>query len=360
MNWKIIITTLFLSIVPTFASYAAEETTQVMIELDAETDQSDSYAPNVKAKYELTLKNKLGPSWVRVKFKLSKKNVKENFTEENLSVLPGWVKRGDYYYYIYKADARTDIPVVDGCTIPDVSKGVKNMSVTVTVDADAVQYDAFAPDFDKENPWEGAEIKHSTRTSGSHSSTTNKNQIHVYSSPQETGTASKGNWEFTEGKVRQWKYKDSNGNYVKDGWVYIYNPYSKDENKHNWFHFDSNGNMSIGWYKASDSQWYYTCENSNGNLGTLIKGWHEDTQDGHKYYMDPKNGIMLSGWQQIDGKNYYFTSLDEVPQQTWIWDTGIGKWLYKLIGYKSYGAMYINEKTPDGKTVDVNGVEVAE
>ena len=60
--------------------------------------------------------------------------------------------------------------------------------------------------------------------------------------------------------------------------------------------------MTVGWYQASDALWYYTSEVSDGNLGMLIKGWHKDGQDGKWYFLDRRTGIMLSGWQEIDGK----------------------------------------------------------
>lgn len=41
----------------------ASETSQVAIELDAETDGAEEYFPGSTAGYRLTLKNKLGPSW---------------------------------------------------------------------------------------------------------------------------------------------------------------------------------------------------------------------------------------------------------------------------------------------------------
>ena len=36
-------------------------------------------------------------------------------------------------------------------------------------------------------------------------------------------------------------------------------------------------------------------------------------------------------------------------------DSGLGEWIYEQLGYRSYGSMYVNEKTPDGQWVDKNG-----
>ncbi len=72
-----------------------------------------------------------------------------------------------------------------------------------------------------------------------------------------------------------------------------------------------------------------------------------------------KTGIMLSGWQEIDGQSYYFAAISEVPEQTWFWrlfgDTGFGRWAYERLGYRSYGSMYAGEKTQDGQRVDKEG-----
>lgn len=96
----------------------ASETSQVAIELDAETDGAEEYFPGSTAGYRLTLKNKLGPSWVRVKFRFSRKGLNAPFSDKNLMILKGWEKHGEYYYYTKKAEARTDIPVTDGILIP--------------------------------------------------------------------------------------------------------------------------------------------------------------------------------------------------------------------------------------------------
>ena len=50
-----------------------------------------------------------------------------------------------------------------------------------------------------------------------------------------------------------------------------------------------------------------------------------------------------------------------MPKQTWFWkalgDTGLGKWVYEYLGYKSFGSMYVNEQTPDGQKVNEAGMK---
>lgn len=340
-----------------FPAFAAE-TSQVAVELDVETDGAEAYLPGTEAGYKVTLKNKLGPSWIRVRFAFARKGLDSAFSDGNLEILDGWKKHGDYYYYERKAEARTDIPVVGSLRIPEADYIPTEANVTVTVDADAVQYSAFRPDFSREDPWEGAEITHSASSSdpGGHGSYTPSPVMRLYSSPQEKADASTGHWELVDAERHVWKYHDSRGNYAKDGWIYVLNPYSPEKNQYDWFHFGEDGVMTFGWYRATDTVWYYTHETSDGNLGKLETGWHDDLQDGRRYYLDLKTGIMLSGWQEIDGRNYYFARTTDIPKQTWFWNTGIGKWIYDVIGLKSYGSMYVNEETPDGFWVDAAGI----
>ena len=67
---------------------------------------------------------------------------------------------------------------------------------------------------------------------------------------------------------------------------------------------------------------------------------------------------MLTGWQKIGEKYYYFATADDIPKQTWFFQTNVGKWLYDAIGFRSYGSMYQNERTPDGRLVDAEGAYI--
>ena len=75
-----------------------------------------------------------------------------------------------------------------------------------------------------------------------------------------------------------WWYSTNNGSYYKDTLAYIDN---------NIYRFDERGYMITGWYLE---------EHRNTN-GSLYKEWS---------YFDPVSGARLEGWQQIDGKWYYF------------------------------------------------------
>ncbi len=338
---------------------------QVVIELEAVSEEKEHYLPKEQADYTVVLKNKLGPSWLRVKFTFTGKNVDRTFSDKSLNIQDGWIKQGDYFYYTKKAEAYTDYTIVKGVKIPDVVPSGEGASVTVSVYGEAVQYDGFRPDFASKEPWKGAEVKHASQVSGtsprrSPGSSFTAKPITLYSSPQEKGNSMEGRWELADAGSHSWKYQNSNGNYAKNGWIYVKNPYGHNKEQYDWFHFDKDGIMTVGWYRTDGGVWYYCHEVSDGNLGKLVKGWHEDSQDGKKYYLDKKTGIMLSGWQEIDGHSYYFTAVSEAPKQTWFWkrfgDTGFGKWVYGNLGYRSYGSMYVNERTPDGQRVNEEGI----
>ena len=53
-----------------------------------------------------------------------------------------------------------------------------------------------------------------------------------------------------------------------------------------WFHLESDGKMDTGWFKDTDGSWYFLCDGKD--YGAL--------------------GVMKTGWQQVDGKWYYFNT----------------------------------------------------
>ena len=69
----------------------------------------------------------------------------------------------------------------------------------------------------------------------------------------------------------------------------------------------------------------------------MLVGWFKDT-DGLMYYLWPYSdnllGHMLTGWQHIDGKWYYFNTQSDGTR----------------------GAMYVSRRTPDGYYVGADGV----
>ena len=149
----------------------------------------------------------------------------------------------------------------------------------------------------------------------------------------------------------KWVYVLPNGTWGSGGWMYLYNPFSPDKTKGGWFCFDDKGALRSGWVQAPDGGWYFCNSRNDGNFGKMESGWHSDTADGNTYYMDPVTGRMQTGWKQIDGKWHYFSTENDVPRGNRT-ENGV----QNQPGARSHGAMYRNEKTPDGYTVDENGV----
>lgn len=123
----------------------------------------------------------------------------------------------------------------------------------------------------------------------------------------------KGTWKQAEDGT--WRFTDSAGKVYANVWAAVQNPYanpSAGQQAFDWFRFNENGDMLIGWYyDAAEGFWYYLNPISDNTLGK-----------------------MITGWVVIDGYYYYFNE--------------------KSDGHK--GRMYRDEITPDGYQVDKNGV----
>ena len=63
---------------------------------------------------------------------------------------------------------------------------------------------------------------------------------------------------------------------------------------------------------------------------------------------------MLSGWQVIDGKEYYLAPVPE--ESTYDYDSVQNRWIRKSdAAYRPYGSMYISATTPDNRRVGADG-----
>lgn len=146
--------------------------------------------------------------------------------------------------------------------------------------------------------------------------------------------------------ISRWYFFDAKSTMVT-GWM-------QDPSTGNWYYMNTGkgeleGQMVLGWVLDTNTNlWYYMDENN----GVMTRGWHHDPQDGRWYYMN-NSGAMLTGWQHIGGKDYFFNP--EVPAPTYEWNNSDMKWDYVKTSSRPYGSMYENEKTPDGYTVNANG-----
>lgn len=216
------------------------------------------------------------------------------------------------------------------------------------------------PKPDETKPSESEAIKPTrpTHSGGGSSSSSSDRAINsiMYEQPDPSLTKGiDGTWEHVSEEKQQWRFRFSNGTYAKNGWLYIRNPYYKNLGEYSWYHFDDKY-MSFGWIKGKSDIWYYGHSISDGDLGTLVKGWHHDEEDGKSYYLDLNTGIMKSGWVNIDNQWRYFAKTTDTFKQNWFWNTSIGRWFYDKLGNRPYGSMYINEMTPDGFRINTEGV----
>lgn len=109
----------------------------------------------------------------------------------------------------------------------------------------------------------------------------------------------KGTWERTD--AGHWKYRQPSGAYSASRWELVDGL---------WYWFDGEGRMLTGW-QLIDRQWYYLCKEEDTKTltgmkeGARITGWYYDLFYGKWFYFD-ENGVMVTGWREIDGIRYYF------------------------------------------------------
>lgn len=130
-----------------------------------------------------------------------------------------------------------------------------------------------------------------------------------------------GKWEDTDyGRT----FVRNNGTRVRSVWGQLPDA---------WYYFDIDGYACKGW-QLIGGFWYYL----DPATYVMRTGWLD--MGAGKYYLDPATGAMRTGWVSIDGKWYYFNPVSSNGEA----------------GKKPLGELYQNTVTPDGFTVDENGV----
>ena len=117
-----------------------------------------------------------------------------------------------------------------------------------------------------------------------------------------------------------WWYRNNDLTWTKNNWQKI------DEK---WYFFDEKGYMKTGWVYVGN-KWYFL-DSVHGDMKT---GWVH--VGGKWYYMDNEKGYMKTGYITVNGQQYYLSA--DVNDTTHI-----------------YGAMYENEKAPNGKMAGADG-----
>ncbi len=338
----------------------------VSLGLTVETDTSKPVEPRADVPFKVSVENKMGESWIRINVKTSSAGIENRFTDANVRFTEGWVKRGDYYYLTEKAGKKSTLRAIENFRVPDVGKAAGG-TLTISVYAEAIEARCVKPDFDLDDPWKGKSPQAAASYSSGGGGTgigaysfTSSAGLTRYTAPQATGTVSTGKWYLVDAENHLWKYGNADTKtYAEDGWYYLYNDYSRQADKKQWFYFDRNGIMAVGWLNPSGFDWYHLHDISDGDLGSMDKGFHVDSQDKRTYYLDESTGLMKTGWQKIGNDYYYFAKITEIPAANWVYkaigSTSVGRWFYNTFGLRTYGSMYRNEKTPDGFFVDETG-----
>ena len=152
---------------------------------------------------------------------------------------------------------------------------------------------------------------HSSGSGSSSRKTAADRASELYASGLPTWVETGGRW--IQNADGSWSYQTDTSP-MTNRWVCIYNPYADErrrQKRYGWFKFGPDGKMLTGWVTDADGNIYYLNPASDGT-----------------------RGMMLIGWQQIDGRWYYFSK-----------DEGSG----------TMGALLRNTITPDGYHVDETG-----
>lgn len=136
--------------------------------------------------------------------------------------------------------------------------------------------------------------------------TTSSGSYGTSGSSTSTTPAANGTWKLDN---VGWWFDKSEGGYPRDAWYECFW-----NGAMNWYHFNAEGYADGGWLTDKDGNTYY------------LHNLHDNSF-----------GYMYTGWNWIDGKCYYFNTVSGA--------NGL-----------PYGAMLKNTATPDGYTVDANGV----
>ena len=362
----------------TIMSYAADEI-PINIAINVDTDTSKPVMPGEEVGFKLHVDNKGAEAWIRIHTSVSSVGIENKFTDKMLHSGEEWLRKGQYLYLTRKAKPSESLLAIDGFRLPDFDRSA-GAGVTISVRAEAIDTRAVTPDFSLDDPWKGldpdsvANYKSKTDSVGSVTSSSSggsgrnssgkktTDSLHRYDAPTVDALLSSGSWECIDAEKKLWKYKNDKNIYAKNGWYYIYNSYSGTGGKTQWFYFDDSEYMHSGWSMQKDMKWYHLHEVSDGSLGSLDTGWYTDSQDGKQYRLDTVTGLMLSGWQIIDGNSYYFATLNDISGPSWVYKlisgTPVGRWIYDSFKLRSYGTLYINERTPDGSYVDSRGAKI--
>ena len=91
--------------------------------------------------------------------------------------------------------------------------------------------------------------------------------------------------------------QEHNGKAAKDKWY---------QTGRGWIHFNNDGSMSKGVTRIKDKTFVFTQSYARDYNFYRDLGWYTDKSTGKRYYFGGYEGEALTGFQFIDGKQYYF------------------------------------------------------
>lgn len=104
-------------------------------------------------------------------------------------------------------------------------------------------------------------------------------------------------------------------------------------------------------FQLVDNTLYYLNENEGEHYSTLKTGWIHDEKDDKWFYASSVTGAILTGWQNIDGKDYYFVNNRTKGED--------GKEYITENDVKNdFGVMLKSCVTPDGYKLDDDGARI--
>ncbi len=216
-------------------------------------------------------------------------------------------------------------------------KSVKAQAVLEQINSG--DQDSGKEDPGKENPGENDPGRDDSTTGGSDTGNSDTGNSSTGTSRSTGRDTERNTWSAKKiNGITRWRYYDSNGLSIRSTWKQLtYN------GTISWYHFGADGYMDTGWFMDTDGRWYYLNPVSDGTQGAMKTGWLTDPQDGHRYYLDPKTGVMVTGWKLIDGIWYYFNETSS-SASGWSYSTTEKKWVYVDKKQKPLGMLEENKK----------------
>ena len=105
-----------------------------------------------------------------------------------------------------------------------------------------------------------------------------------------------------------WYYMDPTDGHMLKGWC-------KDPNE-DWFYLDDSGKMLSNQWLLQDGKYYYLSER-----GSRVTGWQKIGFS--KYWFNPSNNdVMVTGFFEVDGNNYFAKSNGNVATSEWLQQNG--------------------------------------